>query len=64
MQTATVEETASEFLTSDEVIDRLLLQPTLRRHATTCVLPAVRVGSEWLFRKIDLERWIAQRTSS
>ena len=50
-------------LTSDEVVERLLAQPALRRHATTCVLPAVRVGSEWLFRKSDLERWIADRVA-
>jgi excisionase family DNA binding protein len=50
-----------EFLTSDQVIQRLLSQPSLRRQATTCVLPAVRVGAEWRFRKADLEQWIAQQ---
>ncbi len=47
-----------EFLTSEEVIQQLLAQPELRSRAATCVLPAVRVGSEWRFRRSDLEAWI------
>ena len=50
-----------EFLTSDQVIQRLLAQPTLRRRASTCVLPAVRVGAEWRFRRADLDTWIASQ---
>jgi excisionase family DNA binding protein len=54
---------ANEFLTSDDVIDALQRDPQLRRLAVTCVLPAVRVGDEWRFRRSDLEDWIArQRT--
>ncbi len=49
----------SEFLTSGEVIGRLLDHPELRRVSATCVLPAVRVGGEWMFRRTDLETWIA-----
>lgn len=40
----------------------LLADANLRRLALTCVLPAVRVGAEWRFRKADLDDWItAQR---
>jgi excisionase family DNA binding protein len=49
---------AHEFLTSEEVIQQLLARPELRQRAATCVLPAVRVGSEWRFRRADLEAWI------
>jgi hypothetical protein len=48
----------AELLTGDQVIDRLLERPALRRIALTCVLPAVRVGDEWRFRRTDLETWI------
>ena len=51
--------TEQEFLTSEQVIDRLLSQPALRRRAATCVLPAVRVGGDWRFRRSDLDAWIA-----
>jgi excisionase family DNA binding protein len=47
-----------DFLTSEEVIQQLLAQPVLRKRAATCVLPAVRVGSEWRFRRADLDAWI------
>ena len=47
-----------EFLTSDQVIERLLSLPELRQKAMTCILPAVRVGSEWRFRESDLQEWI------
>ena len=51
-------------LTSDQVIERLLADPNLRRIAATCVLPAVRFGKEWRFRKIDLEDWIRRQKAS
>ena len=50
----------ADFLTSDQVIERLLSQPALRSRAATCVLPAVRVGSEWRFRRTDLDQWITR----
>jgi excisionase family DNA binding protein len=50
----------ADFLTSDQVIERLLSQPALRSRAATCVLPAIRVGSEWRFRRSDLDRWISR----
>ncbi len=54
----------SELLTSDQVIERLLDDPNLRRIAATCVLPAVRFGKEWRFRKSDLEDWIRRQKPS
>jgi len=56
--------TSVDTLTSEEVIQRLLEQPLLRKRATTCVLPAVRVGSEWRFRRSDLEAWIRTQLSA
>jgi hypothetical protein len=46
-------------LTTSEVKARLLADPRLRGVATTCALPAVRVGAEWRIRRADLEAWIA-----
>jgi hypothetical protein len=53
-----------DLITSDEVMDCLLADPTLRRVALTCVLTAVRFGDEWRFRRRDLDAWIAQQRSS
>jgi len=55
---------ATDLLTADEVIDRLLEDANLRRVAATCVLPAVRVGSDWRFRRSDLQEWIRGQTVS
>jgi excisionase family DNA binding protein len=49
----------ADLLTTEQVMDRLLSRRELRRVAVTCVLPAVKVGSEWRFRRDDLEAWIA-----
>lgn len=48
-----------DLLTTEQVIERLLEDETLSRAAATCVLPAVRVGSSWRFRRADLDSWIA-----
>lgn len=56
--------TAPHFLTSEDVIDVLQRDPRLRRLAVACVLPAVRVGDEWRFRRVDLEDWIARQLAS
>jgi hypothetical protein len=53
-----------QFLTPDEVIERLLAQPALRHKAVTCILPAVRVGQEWQFRLSDLQAWIDKELRS
>ena len=52
---------AGDLLTGQQVIERLLGDVKLRRVALTCVLPAVRVGSEWRFRKEDLDEWITRQ---
>ena len=56
--------TATDLLTSEEVIERLLADDRLRRRAVTCVLPAVRWGQEWRFRRADLDTWIARQRES
>jgi excisionase family DNA binding protein len=48
-----------DLLTTEEVMDRLLSDRRLRRLAATCVLPAIRDGGEWRFRKSDLDAWVA-----
>jgi excisionase family DNA binding protein len=54
---------ATVLLTKDEVIDLLLQDAALRRAAATCVLPAIRVGDSWRFRRADLDAWIARQRS-
>jgi hypothetical protein len=61
---ASVGPTATEFLTSDEVIEALERDPLLRRVAVTCVLPAVRVGDDWRFRRSDFDAWIARQQTA
>ena len=51
-------------LTSEQVIQRLSIDSGLRRVALTCVLPAVRCGDEWRFRREDLEAWILRQTGT
>ena len=53
-----------EFLTWEEIVRRLASDPVLRRVAVTCVLPAIRYGAEWRFRRCDLESWIARQKES
>jgi excisionase family DNA binding protein len=48
-------------LTSEEVMERLLGDAHLKRLASTCVLPAVRCGDQWRFRRSDLEAWIERQ---
>jgi histidine kinase len=54
---------SADLLTTDQVMDRLLAEPSLRRKAVSCVLGAVKCGSEWRFRRSDLETWIARQFS-
>jgi excisionase family DNA binding protein len=51
----------SEWLTTEQVMERLLEDPALSRLAATCVLPAVRCGDEWRFRRADLDQWIERQ---
>ncbi len=53
--------TDPELLTTEQVMEVLLADANLRRRAATCVLPAVRSGSEFRFRKSDLDRWIRRQ---
>jgi hypothetical protein len=57
-------EESEELLTSEQIIRWLHANATLRRAAVTCVLPAVRYGDEWRFRRRDLETWIARQIES
>jgi hypothetical protein len=54
--------TDNDLLTTDQVIERLL-DANLRRVAATCVLPAVRSGDDWCFRRADLDEWIRRQAS-
>jgi len=54
--------TASDLLSAEQVIQRLL-DANLRSVAATCVLPAVRSGNQWCFRRADLEEWIRRQPS-
>jgi excisionase family DNA binding protein len=60
MKRATTD-SAADLLTTDQVMERLLADESLRRAAATCVLPAIRYGKEWRFKKSDLEAWIQRR---
>lgn len=50
-----------EWLTTEQVMDRLLEDPRLRAMASTCILPAVRCGDQWRFRRSDLDQWIGRQ---
>jgi hypothetical protein len=54
--------TDAELLTTDEVMNILLVNADLRRRAATCVLPAVRCDTgEFRFRRSDLISWISRQ---
>ena len=54
----------SEWMTAQDVVDRLLAARHLKRLASTCVLPAVRRDGVWKFRRADLDAWIRERSQS
>lgn len=57
--------TDPDLLTAQQVIDRLVDRPSLRKKALTCVLPAVKHGNQWRFRRSDLDLWmLAQELSA
>jgi excisionase family DNA binding protein len=60
MPKATLEEPC-DLLTTEEVTELLFAGTTPERAASTCVLPAIRQGGRWRFRKSDLEDWIKQQ---
>ena len=51
----------SDLLTTEEVTNLLLADASLHPDVSTCVLPAIRQGGRWRFRKSDLEDWIKRR---
>ena len=57
------QESSAELLTTEQVMERLLADESLRRSAARCVLPAIRHGKEWRFRKRDLDAWIERHRS-
>jgi excisionase family DNA binding protein len=61
MTGAPVHDDEDDLMTSDEVAARLLSVAPLRRLAVSCVIPAVRHGDEWRFRRKDLEAWIRKQ---
>jgi hypothetical protein len=63
MMPKSVSTTEAVLLTADQVIERLL-DANLRSVAATCVLPAVRSGHEWRFRRADLDDWIRRQGSA
>lgn len=50
-------EPPSDLLTTEQVMDILVADATLRRRAATCVLPAVCIGGKTYFRRSDLVAW-------
>jgi excisionase family DNA binding protein len=56
-------DSSPDLLTTEEVMERLLADDSLRRSAARCVLPAIRCGTEWRFRKRDLDAWIERHHS-
>jgi excisionase family DNA binding protein len=53
------------FLTTDEVLGYLNTTPrTIYRLIRTGELPAVRIGRQWRFRRVDLDRWIERQAAN
>ena len=61
LDNAQMEEAA--LLTTEQVMDILIADARLRRHAATCVLTGVNVSGEMRFRRRDLDAWINLQTS-
>jgi hypothetical protein len=57
-------EADEELMTSEQILDRLQVEPALRSFALTCVLPAVRRGEDLRFRRRDLETWITRELTA
>ena len=51
----------SDLLTTEEVTDLLLADASRQHSVSTCVLPAIRQGGRWRFRKSDLDDWIRRQ---
>ncbi len=60
MSAATAEHAEHELLTTHEVARRWRVSDDLvRRLAASGELPAIRIGSLWRFRRVDVERLLA-----
>jgi excisionase family DNA binding protein len=54
-----------EIMTFREVAEYLRIKPiTLYKHLERGRLPAFKVGSKWRMRRVDLEKWIRERTNN
>jgi hypothetical protein len=51
----------TDLLSADDVLNRLIDRPWLRKAALSCVLPAVRMDGRWWYRRRDLDNWIASQ---
>jgi excisionase family DNA binding protein len=51
----------SEIMTSHQVADYLKLHYITVYRFIKAGLPAFRLGSDWRFRRADIDEWIAQR---
>ena len=57
-------EPEGDILTLDEVAAYLKAgKRTVYRLAANGEIPAFKLGGTWRFRRVDLERWMASRTS-
>jgi excisionase family DNA binding protein len=53
------------FLTTEEVLEYLQINlRTVYRLIKAGKIPAIRVGRQWRFRKIDLNAWLASQSTS
>ena len=54
--------TLGAFSRSDEVATYLDLEvSTIRHYARTGVIPAIKIGGELRFRKLDVEKWASRQ---
>ena len=53
------------FLTTEEVLGYLKTTPrTIYRLIRSGELPAVRIGRQWRFRRVDLDRWVERQAAN
>ena len=56
-------ESGQEVLTIKEVCDLLQVHPsTIYKLVRAGGIPAFRIGSDWRFRKDEIERWVAEKS--
>jgi excisionase family DNA binding protein len=53
------------FLTTEEVLGYLNITPrTIYRLIRKGELPAIRIGRQWRFRRVDLDRWVERQSAN